>query len=82
MDIWLQELREHAEQSIVVCLVANKMDLFKSNPTMISRSEGMEYAKSNGMLYKESSALWDRGLTQDEDKIKGGIEYTFEDLIQ
>ncbi|KAI6222212.1 hypothetical protein M3Y95_00960800 [Aphelenchoides besseyi] len=52
---WLRELRDHADQNIVIMLVGNKSDLrhLRAVPT----EEATAYAESNQLSFIETSAL-------------------------
>lgn len=52
---WLQELRNHADQNVVVVLVGNKSDLrhLRTVPT----EEARMFAETNGLSFVETSAL-------------------------
>jgi len=52
---WLKELRDHADQNIVIALVGNKSDLkhLRAVPT----DEAKEFATQNGLTFIETSAL-------------------------
>jgi small GTP-binding protein len=52
---WLQELRENADASICVMLVGNKCDLQELRA--VSTEEGIGFAKSENLLFIETSAL-------------------------
>jgi small GTP-binding protein len=52
---WLQELRENADSNIVVMLVGNKCDLTELRA--VSTDEGVGFAKSENLLFIETSAL-------------------------
>lgn len=52
---WLSELRENADQNIVVMLVGNKCDLKELRA--VSTDEGLGFAKSENLLFIETSAL-------------------------
>jgi small GTP-binding protein len=52
---WLQELRENADNSIVVMLVGNKCDL--QDLRAVSTDEGIGFAKKENLLFIETSAL-------------------------
>ena len=51
---WLQELRENADSNIVVMLVGNKSDLQELRA--VSTDEGLGFAKSENLLFIETSA--------------------------
>ena len=55
VDRWLRELRDHADQNIVIMLVGNKSDLrhLRSVPT----DEAKLFAERNGLSFIETSAL-------------------------
>eukprot|EP00397_Hematodinium_sp_SG-2012_P045894 GEMP01051686.1.p1 GENE.GEMP01051686.1~~GEMP01051686.1.p1 ORF type:complete len:206 (+),score=25.22 GEMP01051686.1:6-623(+) len=55
-DRWLQELREHTDENVVVALVANKMDLSPN----VDLEEARNYAKSQGLLFFCCSSFWDK----------------------
>jgi small GTP-binding protein len=52
---WLQELRENADSNIVVMLVGNKCDLQELRA--VATDEGVGFAKSESLLFIETSAL-------------------------
>ena len=56
---WMEELRDHAEPDIVIMLVGNKIDLCDRNPEArkITRETGEKFAKDNGLLFEETSAI-------------------------
>ena len=70
---WLNDLRNCAEKGCVMALVGNKVDLLeRSNRRReVSSEEAKELARSNGMLFYETSAL---GNVRVND--------AFEDLLQ
>ncbi|KAG0164479.1 Ras- protein Rab-11A [Apophysomyces sp. BC1034] len=53
---WLKELREHADQNIVIMLVGNKVDLSDTSRAVTS-DEGGSLAEQEGFLFMETSAL-------------------------
>lgn len=55
VERWLKELRDHADQNIVIMLVGNKSDLrhLRAVPT----DEAKIYAEKNQLSYIETSAL-------------------------
>ena len=55
IDQWLSELRENADQNIVIMLVGNKSD--QKHLREVPEEEAKEYAQKNGLLYMETSAL-------------------------
>jgi len=55
MTRWLKELKDHADDRIVVCVVGNKCDL--RHLREVSEEEGKEFAEKNGVSTVETSAL-------------------------
>src|SRR5438045_7815439 len=55
VERWLRELRDHADQNIVIMLVGNKSDLrhLRAVPT----DEAAAYAERNQLSFIETSAL-------------------------
>eukprot|EP00397_Hematodinium_sp_SG-2012_P045520 GEMP01051157.1.p1 GENE.GEMP01051157.1~~GEMP01051157.1.p1 ORF type:complete len:216 (-),score=25.05 GEMP01051157.1:882-1529(-) len=53
-DRWLQELREHTDENVVVALVANKMDLSPN----VDLEEARNYAKSQGVSKQQTHVGW------------------------
>ncbi|KAH8552856.1 GTP-binding protein [Umbelopsis sp. PMI_123] len=56
IDHWLKELRDHADENIVMMLVGNKSDLAESSRA-VPTEEGGAFAEDNKMLFFETSAL-------------------------
>jgi len=52
---WLSELREHADENIVIMLVGNKRDL--RHMRQVSTDEAKEFAQQNNLFFIETSAL-------------------------
>ncbi|WVZ78495.1 hypothetical protein U9M48_026198 [Paspalum notatum var. saurae] len=50
---WVDELRAHADKSIVVMLVGNKADL----PRAVTADEAAAFAEEQGLFFSEASAL-------------------------
>jgi small GTP-binding protein len=65
---WLQELRENADSNIVVMLVGNKCDLQELRAA--STDEGVGFAKTESLLFIETSAL---DATNVQESFKGLI---------
>ena len=65
---WVTELKLLAEPEIVIMMIGNKADL--ENSRVIKTEDAMNYAKNNGMLFYETSAI--SGLN---------IKESFEDLL-
>lgn len=51
---WVKELRQQANQNIVIALSGNKADLAQQR--MVETEEAESYAKENGLLFMETSA--------------------------
>lgn len=52
---WLRELRDHADQNIVIMLVGNKSDL--RHLRAVLTEEAKAFAEKNGLSFIETSAL-------------------------
>lgn len=52
---WLRELRDHADQNIVIMLVGNKSDL--RHLRAVLTEEAKAFAERNGLSFIETSAL-------------------------
>jgi len=52
---WLEELRAHADSSIVIMLVGNKGDLVEQR--MVATEDAVEFAEEQGLFFSETSAL-------------------------
>ncbi|EGR28507.1 hypothetical protein IMG5_173630 [Ichthyophthirius multifiliis] len=70
---WLEEIRMHADNDIVLMLVGNKVDLVEKNPQQrrVTKEEAEQLAKENNLLFEESSALLDIN-----------ISYAFQKLLE
>ena len=53
-------MKELAEKSCVITLIGNKSDL--ESERQVSYEKANEYAKDNGMMYFETSAITDSGI--------------------
>ena len=67
---WLKELRDHADNNIVIMLVGNKSDLrhLRAVPT----EEAKQYATDNNTMFIETSALDSTNVEQAFQKILTG----------
>ncbi|KAJ3672440.1 hypothetical protein LUZ60_007161 [Juncus effusus] len=55
MARWVDELRAHADRSIVIMLIGNKADL--AHQRVVSTEEGIAFAEEQGLFFSEASAL-------------------------
>lgn len=51
---WLEDARQHANPNMAIMLIGNKCDL--SHRRAVSKEEGEQFAKENGLLFLEASA--------------------------
>ncbi|XP_058738372.1 ras-related protein RABB1b [Vicia villosa] len=51
---WLEDARQHANPNMTITLIGNKGDL--SHRRAVSKEEGEQFAKENGLLFMEASA--------------------------
>jgi Ras-related protein Rab-11A len=59
---WLKELRDHADQNIVIMLVGNKKDL--RHLRQVSTDEAKAFCEQNKLFFIETSALSDSNVTR------------------
>jgi Ras-related protein Rab-11A len=52
---WLDELRAHADRSIVIMLIGNKADLAQKRA--VSTEDAIAFAEEQGLFFSEASAL-------------------------
>jgi len=57
---WLKELRDHADQNIVIMLVGNKKDL--RHMRQVQTDEAKDFCKQNKLFFIETSALADSNV--------------------
>lgn len=79
LDKWLSDIRENTDPNVVVALVGTKGDL--AGQRQVSFERALDYAKSNGLLYMETSALWDKYLGSAKDLVTG-VERVFLKLLR
>jgi len=72
LDKWLAELRENTDPHVFVVLVATKCDL--TNQRRVQRQRAQAYARTNDLLYVETSSVWDKHDVGLEDGIAQGVE--------
>jgi Rab family protein len=60
----LHDLKTNADPEISIMLLGNKADLIQSEPYLrqVSQEEAKSYARKNGMLYEETSAVTGLGI--------------------
>nr|ABD65437.1 Rab18 [Suberites domuncula] len=69
LEVWLNELDTYAtKKDLIKMLVANKID--KTSERQVSRSDGLQFARRNSMLFIEASA-----------KTRDGVQEAFEELV-
>ncbi|XP_061375982.1 ras-related protein RABB1b-like [Gastrolobium bilobum] len=51
---WLEDARQHANPNMSIMLIGNKSDM--SHRRAVSKEEGEQFAKENGLLFFEASA--------------------------
>lgn len=75
VERWLRELRDHADQNIVIMLVGNKSDLrhLRAVPT----EEAKCFAEKNGLSFIETSALDSTNVETAFQNILTGLYYYF-----
>ncbi|XP_020114965.1 ras-related protein RABA3 [Ananas comosus] len=54
---WVDELRGHADSSIVVMLVGNKADLAAAGQRAVPTEDAVAFAEEQGLFFSEASAL-------------------------
>jgi GTPase SAR1 family protein len=52
---WVEGIREHAAENVVIVLVGNKSDL--KSEQVVTSAEGRRLAKELGVFYEETSAI-------------------------
>mmetsp|Transcript_7089 Transcript_7089/g.11434 ORF Transcript_7089/g.11434 Transcript_7089/m.11434 type:complete len:214 (-) Transcript_7089:46-687(-) len=78
LDRWLTELYENTDPSVVVMLVGTKADLAQQR--VVSEDRARAWARKNGALYFETSALWDKMLAGRG--VTTGADAVFMNLVQ
>ncbi|CAE7314729.1 RABA2A [Symbiodinium sp. KB8] len=70
---WLEELRQNAEDNIIIMLVGNKLDLVEKDPTarQVHYDAALEFARAHKLLFKEASAV-----------TTYNVKHVFEQLLQ
>lgn len=57
---WIEELEKHAERDCIICIIGNKCDL--EHQRTVDRARAVQFAKSIGALYFETSAKTSEGI--------------------
>ncbi len=52
---WLEEVRQNGNPDMVIMLIGNKCDL--DTRRQVSTEEGERFAKENGLIFMETSAM-------------------------
>ena len=58
LDYWLRNIRENADEYVVIALVANKCDIMTTAPARreVIKERAVKYAKDNGLLFIDESS--------------------------
>ena len=59
-NYWYSEIKENAPKDVILCLAANKCDLYEYEE--VTNEELEQYAKSINAIYKQTSALQKTGI--------------------
>lgn len=79
VDKWLAELRDNTDPNVAVALVGTKGDL--SHKRAVPSERARAYAQEHGLLYMETSALWDKCQGSPQD-FSTGVESVFTKLLR
>ena len=60
--IWYNDLRENADENIIIALVGNKCDLYEEEN--VKETEGRKYAEEIGAIFKLTSAQNNTGIEE------------------
>lgn len=71
---WLEEARQNAPQQMVIMLIGNKCDLEHRD---VSYEEGAQFARDNGLIFKETSAKTAQNV---EDSFIGTAEKIYNNI--
>ena len=61
-NVWLKELKEHADPDVVMGIAGNKSDLYENEE--VSEQEAREFAKSIGAIFCLTSAQSNSGIEE------------------
>lgn len=73
VNYWLAQLKKFAPKDIVIQIVGNKID--KENERKISKSELTKFCDQQKVLYEETSAKEDLGVSQMFRNITMGMSF-------
>ena len=62
LKFWLKEVKDHADDNIIMALIGNKSDILIADPSKreVPKEQAIQFAKNNGLIFiDESSALAD-----------------------
>ncbi|KAF9603070.1 hypothetical protein IFM89_033795, partial [Coptis chinensis] len=59
---WLEDARQHANPNMAITLIGNKCDL--SHRRAVTREEGEQFAKENGLIFMEASARTSQNVNE------------------
>ena len=76
VDRWLKELRDHADQNIVIMLVGNKSDL--RHVRAVPTEDAKNYAEQRNLSFIETSALDSTNVESAFQNILTGHFHTFD----
>ena len=76
-NVWLKELKEHADPDVVMGIAGNKSDLYENEE--VPEQEAREYAKSIGAVFSLTSAQNNSGINElFEDLAKNYLDHNSE----
>ena len=58
---WIDKIRDHSNNGVVILLIGNKKDLLEQKK--INSDEGENYAKQNELVFIETSALYGENIS-------------------
>ena len=61
-NVWLKELKDHADKNVVLGVAGNKSDLYEKEE--VPEQEAREYAKSIGAIFCLTSAQTNSGIEE------------------
>ncbi|PRQ54070.1 putative small monomeric GTPase [Rosa chinensis] len=76
---WLEDARQHANPNMTIMLVGNKCDL--AHRRAVSKEEGEQFAKENGLLFLEASARTAQNVEEAFIKTAGKILQNIQDGV-